>query len=209
MFALRIVANFTRATLDALICLTQMLNPARTRKTALYIYVINANSVLIGNAYVNCRCKVRIKVTKHTFAFISVSGSSSSPRSVEVEGLASLAIAASGVVLAVARQLCHAGARWSFLGWLHWDASRRVPVALAPTAHREIGHGIVLRTSSRLLLAIQLIPLVYHVQPIKHHPHIGSRHPILQNRRHIETSRTGTTLESAKREPSTTRTIPS
>lgn len=204
MFTLRTVANFTRATtLGALICLSQMVNLARILITD---FSYRANPVIM--AYVNCLCKVLINLTIHTFAFISLPSSGSSPGSVEVEGLASLAVAASGVVLAVARQLRHAGARATFLGRLHWDASRRVPVALAPTAHREIRYGIMLRAGSCLLLAVHLVPLVYHVQPIEHHPHIGSRHPILQDRRHIETSGTGATLERAKREASTTRTIP-
>lgn len=124
-----------------------------------------------------------------------------------MEGLAPLAVASRRVVLAVTGELL--SGLPTGLRALHQDAAGRVPVALAPPAHREIRHCVVLRPSRRLLLTVNLITLIHHVQTIEHHPNIRRRHPILQHRRYIKIRCTRTTLQRAKRQPRPGSALPS
>lgn len=106
-----------------------------------------------------------------TFALVRVAHRGPGPGPVEVERLAAVAVAACGVVLAVAHQRAP-GAGGHALG--------RVPVALAPAAHGQVGHGVVVRAARGLqhggghvhrgrgglvgLVALQLLVRVQHEQ---------------------------------------------
>lgn len=71
---------------------------------------------------------------KRTFTLVGIPGGGPSPRSVEVEGPASLAVPTGGVVPALADDLAV----------LAGDAARRVSVALAPAAHGEVRDRVVM-----------------------------------------------------------------
>lgn len=137
---------------------------------------------------------------KQTFAFVGVPGGGAAPGSVEVEGLAALAVAAGGVVAAVAGQLL--GARARRLALLHGHAARRVAVALAAPADREVRHGVVLGARSALRRAVRLVALAHHVQAVEHHAHVRGRHPVLQHGGHVEVGRARTPFQRAEGESS-------
>lgn len=141
-----------------------------------------------------------------TFAFVGVPGGGAAPGPVEVEGLAALAVAARRVVLAVAGELHDAAGRR--LAALHRDAARRVPVALAAPAHREVRHGVVLAARSRLLLVVHLVPFVHHVQAVEYDAHVGGRHPVLQHRGDVEVGGAGAPLQRAESEARAPRAVP-
>lgn len=135
------------------------------------------------------------------FAFVGVFGGGSSPRPVEVERLASLAVPSGGVVLTLARQQHHARGPRNVAGVLHGHAAGPMPVALAAPADREVGHRVVLRPRSRLPLAVYVVPLVHHMQPIEYYPNVGRRHPVLQYGGHVEVRCARTTLQRTERNP--------